>query len=79
MYGVLVYVAKAIAGLAVGRLITGLFKWKAHNVVNLLIGLIVLAIVMLIPIVGWLACFVVLLWTLGGWAKVKGELIKEMK
>ncbi|MFC1622572.1 hypothetical protein ACFL1Y_01070 [Patescibacteria group bacterium] len=79
VYGILLYIAKAIAGLAVGKWITEKIKWHVHDVISLLIGLIVLTLIMWIPVVGWALGFILFLWAVGGWYQIKKAYIKEMK
>jgi cytoskeletal protein CcmA (bactofilin family) len=71
--------AKALVGLAVGKWIVEKFKWKMHAVWSLLIGLVVLMLINMIPVAGWVVCFVLFLWALGGVYQIKKEYLREMK
>jgi len=79
VYGIALYFTKALAALAFGKLITDWLKWKIHLWVSLLVGLVVLSLIMLVPIIGWLVGFVIFLWALGAWMKLKKEILKEFK
>ncbi len=68
LYALTVYITKIVAALAVGSY---LYKYVSksktfiHPVAGLLLGLVVLAVVVLIPIIGWLVIAIIRLITLG--------------
>ncbi|MHB0997713.1 MAG: bactofilin family protein [Armatimonadota bacterium] len=66
MYFIMLYISRIFVGVAVGRWITGrLGKPQMSQYLNLLIGLVILAIISAIPFLGGLISFVVLLLGLG--------------
>ena len=73
------YLSKAMAGIMIGRWILERFKWRWHKVWSLLLGLIVFALVCLIPFVGWLAAFLLILLAFGALLRVDGQLLKEWR
>lgn len=79
LYCLAIYFAKVTAALVLGKWIAEKLKLKIHDVLSLLLGLILVFILMLIPIVGWMACFLIFLWSLGGWYQMKKEYLREMK
>lgn len=79
VYGIFLYVAKALAALALGKFITDYFKWKIHLLVSFALGLVLMSLIVLIPVIGWIFSFIIFLWAIGGWAKLKHHYLKEFK
>lgn len=79
IYGIALYLTKAVVALAVGRLLSDSFKWQLHPAWCLLIGLIIISALGWIPVIGWLLCFVLMLWALGAFYKTKTSYLKELR
>lgn len=79
IYGIALYIAKGIAGLALGKWIFEKLKWKIHDALALLLGLVLMTVLFMIPVIGWAFCFVLFLWALGGVYQIKKHYLKEMR
>ncbi|MBU1036529.1 polymer-forming cytoskeletal protein [Patescibacteria group bacterium] len=66
LYLIMLFIAKVFAGIALGLIITKLFKWdKASLFLSMIIGIIVLVVIKSIPLLGWLIGLVAMWWALG--------------
>ncbi len=83
-YGVLIFVSKALLGLWAGRMIFKLFNkdkkgYKAPLVWSAIIGTLVVAIVFLIPVIGFLAKMIAIWFMFGAVVLYKWKLIKDLR
>jgi cytoskeletal protein CcmA (bactofilin family) len=79
IYAIFLYVSKVVGALIFGKLILDGLKVKSRAAIDLLIGLIALTLIAFIPFVGWLFGLLILIWALGGWFKIRKELLEGMK
>jgi hypothetical protein len=81
MFGIAIYVAQIVAGLALGTLIfkIGNVKREVNIFLAFLAGMITLKLLMAVPYIGWLVSFVAILWGLGALIKTKWMFLVELK
>lgn len=80
LYFIGLYLAGILAAIVIGRLITNAFKWqKLHLLFSFLIGLILISLVGCLPVIGWLATWVLCMWAFGTGIKMKLEMLKNWK
>lgn len=79
VYGLAIGVAKIMAGVIVGVWLMKLINKKRGWMIDwkaIVLGIVVISLVMLIPILGWVACFAFFLAALGGTVSVMREAAK---
>jgi len=78
-YCVLIYLAKVMVSIGLGKLICDYFDWQVHKILSLLLGLLFFALISLIPFVGWLVAFILVLWAFGALLRVDIEMLKKFR
>jgi len=80
VYVMALYLAKVFVSVVIGAVVLRLFsKKKEPNLYwSVIIGAIIFALLMMIPIIGQVICFVATIWALGAMMMVKKRAIKEL-
>lgn len=82
IYVISLIIAKVFAAFVIGVMILDKAtknKYKKSLVWPLVLGLVVFVIVTSIPVIGWIAKLLLVLWALGGLIKIKKEILKEYR
>jgi len=81
MFGIAIYVAQIVAGLALGTLIfkIGNVRREVNIFLAFLVGMVALKLLMAVPHIGWLFSFLAILWGLGALIKTKWMFLDELK
>ena len=83
LYLIALYLAKVFGAFAIGLFLTNYFsrskKYSGALIWPMALGLAVVVLVTSIPMIGWLAKIVLILWTLGAMVTVKKEIWREFK
>lgn len=82
LYIISFLIAKVFAALVIGVLILDKAtkkKYKGSLIWPLVLGLVVFVIITSIPVIGWVAKVLLVLWALGGIMKVKKDILKEYR
>lgn len=78
-YAALLYFAKVVVSVALGRLIAERFKWNLHKILSFMLGLAVFSVASFMPFVGWFLVFGAVLWAFGAILRIDSQLLREWR